>query len=238
VVEGVVHMLHVIHHVHVATSTLDLRQLLDVRVLVVAVGGVAHVVSSLGRHGAFLVVTHLKVRQLLLRFYWLLLGWVNVRYFRLFVGEVTHCAHFVWVLAVLWERVGEVSRAHSSRLLRHCVLLLQHVFLLSDLSKPGVLKSLRGGDPVISVVNEQFLNEVDDFGTGLGNKFSNASAFNSSEAELCEVHVWGVSLEFVKKDFVGCAEDVVNLVHLIQLVVAWEKGEKGNDFKHDTADAP
>jgi len=94
-------MLHVVHHVHVAASTLDLRQLLDVRVLVVAVRGVAHVVSSLSRHGAFLIVAHLEVGQLLLRFYWLLLRGVNVRYFGLLVGEVAHGTHLVRVLAVL-----------------------------------------------------------------------------------------------------------------------------------------
>ena len=81
-VEGVVHVLDVIvHHVHIASSALDQWQLFDIRVLIVAVRGVANVVSSFCRHGTFLIVSHLQVWQFLLCLHWLLLRGVNLRYF-------------------------------------------------------------------------------------------------------------------------------------------------------------
>lgn len=141
VVEGVVHVLH-IHHVHVVVPALDHWQLLDVRVLVVTIGRITHIVPSLGGHGAFLVVAHLEVGQLLLSLHGLLLRRVDVGDLRLLVGEIAHGTQLVRVLAVLGERVGEVGCAHPGRLLRNRILLLHHVFLLADLSEPRVLEGL------------------------------------------------------------------------------------------------
>jgi len=73
---------------------------------------------------------------------WLLLRRVNVRDLALLVSKIADGAQLVGVLAVLAERLWEVGRAHACRLLSHCVLLLEHVFLLANLSEPGVLQRL------------------------------------------------------------------------------------------------
>jgi len=95
VVETVVHVLH-IHHVHVAASPFDQRQLLDVASLVtVGVGGVAHVISAFRRHATFLVVAHLEVWKFLLGLDGLLLRRVNVRYLALLVSKIAHGAKLI-----------------------------------------------------------------------------------------------------------------------------------------------
>ena len=62
------------------------------------------------------------------------------------------------MLTVLGERVREVGCAHTSRLLRYSILLLQHVLLLADLAEPRVLQSLARRYAVICVINQQFLD--------------------------------------------------------------------------------
>ena len=117
-------------------------------------------------------------------------------------------------------------------------MLLKHVLLLADLSEPGVLEGLRRRDAIVCVVDEQFLNEVNDFGTGLGDEFGDAGALDPSHSKLSKVHVASVSLELVKEGFFRRAEYVMYLVHLVELVITGEKWEKGYDFEHDTTDTP
>lgn len=113
VVETVIHMLHV-HHVHVAGTALDQRQLLDVPGLVaVRIARVTHVVTAFGRHRPLLVVAHLQVGQFFLSLHRLLFGRVNVRDLALFIGQVTDSSKFIGVLAVLGKGVGEVGSAHT-----------------------------------------------------------------------------------------------------------------------------
>lgn len=69
-------------------------------------------------------------------------------------------------------------------------------------------------------------------------QFRDARAFNSSETELCEVHMARMSLELIEQLLVRRAQDVMYLVHLIEFIISWEKWEQGDDFKHDAADAP
>lgn len=137
---------------HVA-STLDHGKLLQV--LIVWVRWNAHV-PPLGP----IVVAHLQVWQLFLRFPKLvmtvLFGWIYSWNFALLIilcRQVTAASKLVWVLAVLAKRVSKIIGPH--RLLSHSVLLLQHLLLLFNLSKPGVLKGLRSCYSVIRVVHQQ-----------------------------------------------------------------------------------
>ena len=91
---------------------------------------------------------------------------------------------------------------------------------------------------IVCVVDEQFLNEVNDFGAGLRDEFGDASTLDSSHTELSEVHVAGVALELVKECFFGRAEYVMYLMHLVKLIIAGKEWEKRDDFKHDTTDTP
>ena len=47
-----------------------------------------------------------------------------------------------------------------------------------------------------------------------------------------------VLLEVIEKVFVWRAQDVVNLVHLVDLIVAGEQREERDDFKKNAANAP
>ena len=101
-----------------------------------------------------------------------------------------------------------------------------------------MLQRLRRRYAIVRVVDEQFLDEVDDFRAGLRDEFCDASTFNSSHAELSEVHVAGVTLELVEEGLFRRAKDVMDLVHLIKLIVAGEEREERDDFEHDATDTP
>ena len=45
-------------------------------------------------------------------------------------------------------------------------------------------------------------------------------------------------MELGQEFSIGCTEDVMNFVHLIKFVVAWEQREEGKYFEVDTADTP
>jgi len=74
-------------------------------------------------------------------------------------------------------------------------LFIEHVLLLSEFSEPRVLYRLAGCDAIIRVVNEQLLDQIDNFRRGMRNKLQNASAVDLREIEL---HVGGVLLEIVQ----------------------------------------
>ena len=101
-----------------------------------------------------------------------------------------------------------------------------------------MLECLRCRYTVVCVVDEQFLNEVNDFGAGLGNELGDAGALDPSHTKLSKVHVAGVTLELVQECFFRRAEYVMYLVHLVEFVIAREEWEKRDDFKHDTTDTP
>ena len=101
-----------------------------------------------------------------------------------------------------------------------------------------MLECLRSRYTIVSIVDEELLDQVDNFRAGLRDQFRNAGSLDAPQTELGEVHVACMPLELVEQLLVGCAEDVMDLVHLVELVIAWEEGEQGNDFEHDTADAP
>lgn len=84
------------------------------------------------------------------------LGRINGRYFALLVVLSSQIAHLqlVRVLRVLTQRISEV--VGSDRLLSHCILLLEYLFLLFDLPEPGMLQSLRSCNTVIRIIYQQF----------------------------------------------------------------------------------
>jgi hypothetical protein len=45
-------------------------------------------------------------------------------------------------------------------------------------------------------------------------------------------------LELGEEFSIGCAENVMNFVHLIKFVVAWEQREEGKYFEVNAADTP
>ena len=101
-----------------------------------------------------------------------------------------------------------------------------------------MFQCLRCRYTIVCVVDEQFLDQVNDFRAGLGDKFGNACTLDSSHAELSKVHVTGMALELVKEGFLRRAEYVMYLVHLVELIITGKEWEKRDDFEHDTTDTP
>ena len=143
-------------------------------------------------------------------------------------------AHVVRVLAVLRQRVGE-GRPHARLRQRARVLLFQHVLLLAQFTEPGVLQRLTRCYSVIRIVHEQFLNEILYLGARVRNQFDYASALDRREVEL---HMRRILLEVVEEALVGRAQNVVNLVHLVDLIVAGEEREQRDNLEEDAANAP
>lgn len=69
----------------------------------------------------------------------------------------------------------------------------------------------------------------------MGDQFSNASSFDVREVEL---HVSCIFLEIVQKTLIRRAEDIVDLMHLVNLIIARKQGEERNDLKKNTANTP
>ena len=86
-----------------------------------------------------------------------------------------------------------------------------------------MFECLRGSDAVVGVIDEELLNEINYLGAGLRDELSDASAFDAPHAELSEVHVARMPLELVQQLLVRRTENVMDLVHLVQLVVPREE---------------
>lgn len=114
-------------------------------------------------------------------------------------------------------------------------MLFQHVLLVPQLLEPLVLQGLGRRDSVVGVVNQQFLNQVDDFRASMRNQLGDARSLHSRKVEL---HVGCVFLEVVQQLLLRRAHNVVNFVHLVNFVVAWKQRKQRNDFEKDTANAP
>lgn len=143
-------------------------------------------------------------------------------------------AHVVRVLAVLRQRVGK-GGPHARLRQRSGILLLQHVLLLAKFTEPGMLQGLTRCYSVIRIVHQQFLNEVLHLGARMRNQFDDARSLDRGEVEL---HVRCILLEVVKEALVGRAKNVVDLVHLVDLIVSWEQREERDNFEEDAANAP
>ena len=61
-----------------------------------------------------------------------------------------------------------------------------------------MLEGLRCRYAVVRVVDEQLLDEVDHFGTGLGDELGDAGALDPPHTKLCKVHMAGMALELVE----------------------------------------
>ena len=101
-----------------------------------------------------------------------------------------------------------------------------------------MLEGLRCRYAIVRVVDEQLLDEVNHFGTGLGDELGDAGALNPPHTKFCKVHMAGMSLELVEKCLFRRAEYVMYLVHLVELVITGEEWEKRDDFEHNTTDTP
>ena len=101
-----------------------------------------------------------------------------------------------------------------------------------------MLQGLARSDPIIRVVNQELLNQIDDLGARLRDQLRDTLALNTAHAELGEVHVGGVSLEFVEEGLVGRAQNMMDFVNLVEFIVTGEEWEQRDDFEHDAADAP
>ena len=96
--------------------------------------------------------------------------------------------------------------------------LLLHSILLPELLKVGVLECLSCRHPMVMVIYQKFLDDLSRFRV-LWNHLLKTSSLLLWEIEL---HVRSHFLELVQKLFLGCAQNVMNFVNLVELIRSWE----------------
>ena len=123
-----------------------------------------------------------------------------------------------------------MSKTHNSTHLRSGLRilrgtnLLERLIIVPEFLETRMFQSLTCGHSVIRVVNEQFLNAVYGFRGYMRYKFGNASPILLGEVKL---HVCGMLLELVKQFLRRCAQNVMDPMDLVKLVVAREQWKQG-----------
>ena len=123
----------------------------------------------------------------------------------------------IQVVRVLGILTQTVHKGVPHGLRRYSRLIFHHYFLVPQLSEPWMFERLTRGDSVVGVVGEELNYEVFDFLGGVGNELHNASALCNWEVKL---HVRGILLKLLQQVVFWCAHYIMNLVNLIELIVA------------------
>ena len=96
--------------------------------------------------------------------------------------------------------------------------LLLHSILLPQLFEVGVLECLSCRHPMVMVIYQKFLDDLSRFRV-LRNHLLKTSSLLLWEIEL---HVRSHFLELVQKLFLGCAQNIMNFVNLVELIRSWK----------------
>mmetsp|Transcript_111919 Transcript_111919/g.321526 ORF Transcript_111919/g.321526 Transcript_111919/m.321526 type:complete len:333 (-) Transcript_111919:212-1210(-) len=100
---------------------------------------------------------------------------------------------------------------------------------LPQLSEVRVLQSLTSQDPLVRVVFDQLLHQLDEVGVRVRDQPLDAGAPLLREVE---VHVRGVPLELSGEELRRRrAKDIVDLLDLVHLVLTWEQWEERDDLE-------
>ena len=116
------------------------------------------------------------------------------------------------------EYFTHLRRRWSSTVDAPDTALLLHSILLPKLLKVGVLESLSCRHPMVMVIYQKFLDDLSRFWVLRNHLLKTCSLFLGE----IELHVRGHFLELVQKLFLGCAQNVVNFVNLVELIGSWE----------------
>ena len=98
-----------------------------------------------------------------------------------------------------------------------------------------VLHELGGCPSLILVINQHFRNDVLALRGDM--RYQMIKPFKLLWREV-NLHVSCVFPEVIKDFFRGCAEDIMNLVDLVELIISWEEWAEGEDFVHNATDTP
>ena len=98
-----------------------------------------------------------------------------------------------------------------------------------------MFEGLACSDTVIRIVDKQFDDEVLHLVACVWYQLDNARAFDRREVKL---HMRCIFLEIVQQCLFGAAQDIVDFVHLVHLVVAGEQWEQRDDLEEHAAYAP
>lgn len=128
-----------------------------------------------------------------------------------------------------------MGEAHSLRVGADRLILGKGLVHLAKVFKVGVLEGLACAHAVRLVVDEQLGNDLLRVRRHIRDQLGDAGALLPREVKL---HVARHALELREELGRRRAEDVMDFVHLVELVVAREKREKGEDLKVHAADSP
>lgn len=112
--------------------------------------------------------------------------------------------------------------------------LLGKTIRLAQLLEVWVLEGLRRRQPMVVIVNEKLRDNVARFRV-LRYHFREARALLYREVKL---HVTCDLLKLIEQLLLRRAQYVVNLVHLVELISAWEQRRQSQHLVEDAADAP
>lgn len=98
-----------------------------------------------------------------------------------------------------------------------------------------VFEHLTGTRSVVRVVSDHPKDELLALFRHVRYELRNSSVFLRREVKL---HVSCMLLKSFKQSRIRRSEDVMNFVNLIQLIGAWEDGEKRENLEEHTANAP
>ena len=107
---------------------------------------------------------------------------------------------------------------------------------IPELLEVRVLQQLGGGPPLIFVVDQHLGDDLLTFGSDVSNTVSEALAlFAMGKTDL---HVCRMPGEVVEQFLRRSADALVDLVNLVELVLAGEQRTEAEHLIHDAADAP
>lgn len=124
-------------------------------------------------------------------------------------------------LRLLAVRVADPDGAHRRRDHR---VFGQTLVSVAQVFEIGVLQRLRSGHALGLVVLQHLHDDLRHVGRRVGNQLLDPGALLLLEVEL---HVAGHFLKLGKQVVPGCAQYVVDLVDLVQFIVAGEEREQG-----------
>lgn len=127
-------------------------------------------------------------------------------------------------LRIVWKWVGTaMCQSHRLRVRWNWLVLRQCLVHLTQFLKVVMFEGLTCRHSITVIVDEQFCNDFLRIRWNVRDQLRNSGALLMPEIEF---HVWCNSLELGEQLGTWRSKDVMDLVHLIKLVIAGEKGKE------------
>lgn len=147
---------------------------------------------------------------------------------------------------VVRVEVGQVVVVLYSRILCHDRIAyhlrsrgsLHEFFLFSQIRKERVLQTLFAVESIVRVVREHFFDDVHTLRRRVFDQRRNASSWFISDFVEFNALISSIFLEFFQQFLRRRSKDIVDLIDLVQFVLAREKRKQRENLEHDATYAP